>query len=296
MRQGIASGLALAFLAAGPQAELQAGAGMPKQPMAQVFADADNQWAVSLMLNVIFAAEYLAVAEIAAMDPQSLQNFKEDPKAKLLAERARFVLAAARARGQELGLSEAITRTLVAHGIADHAPPPGAEAVELSLSAATQQQYWKVLQVAFRGDKLQCPLATSEVVAFADLQKRALSNQQPLSSAQLLGYVENWSPEKIRCLIFALMGSSEEAKRDSGFDPMPLLQALRQKAHGVLEGPALKALTIARLVQLSDYAESLRLLIELTDSEPAFRLPYEIVQRVFGIRQRGGGAVALRGP
>jgi hypothetical protein len=33
----------------------------------------------------------------------------------------------------------------------------------------------------------------------------------------------------------------------------------------------------------------------MTDVEPAFRLPYEVVQRIFGLRQRGEGEVALRG-
>lgn len=296
MRQGIACGLAVAILALSQQAASSTSKTPEASAVVEAPADADSQWAVSLLLNVVFAAEYLAVAENAALDPEALRNFKQESTAALLAKRAQFVLAAARERSQDLGFNDAVERTLALHGVASIPPEVGVETIPLSLGSPLQQSHWRILAGAYGASKMQCPLATSDVVAFAAAQHQALAAQQPLSSNQLLNHVESWSPQKINCLIFALMGSTEDAKRHSGFDPLPLMQALRQRGHQIFDGRAPRALMAARLIQIAEYAEALRILMELIDQEPAFRLPYEIVQRVFGLRQRGGGAVALRGP
>jgi hypothetical protein len=53
-------------------------------------------------------------------------------------------------------------------------------------------------------------------------------------------------------------------------------------------------LTILYLKQ-EEYSEALRHLYQLTEKNLGFRLPYETVQRIFSLRQRGSGKVSIQG-
>jgi len=76
---------------------------------------------------------------------------------------------------------------------------------------------------------------------------------------------------------------------------LPLLVALRQAGQPLARDVALDALTAVRYLEHAQYPEALALLLDLVDLEPGFRLPYEAVQRIYSIRQKGGGAVAISG-
>jgi hypothetical protein len=294
MRHALAASIALSTLGAAPPS----GPVEPAQPpsmTATAESEPATQWAVSFLLNAAFAAEYLAAAEVAALDPTAKQAFLSDGKAAALAARARFALAAARARSQELGFADALQRAFAERGLEAGAPAPGPESVAPTLAGTPLEPHWKTLGTAYEASAPTCPLEAAEVIAFAAFQKKAMDEKRALTAAELLARVEGFSGYKTRCLVFALMGASEGAKRETGFEPLHLMRALRQQGSLVLEERALRSLMAVRLLQVGDYAESLRLLVEMTDVEPAFRLPYEVVQRIFGLRQRGEGEVALRG-
>jgi hypothetical protein len=91
------------------------------------------------------------------------------------------------------------------------------------------------------------------------------------------------------------MASSPDAKAAEGFEPLHLLRALGQTNSPMARDMSLKALLAVRFLELNRYSETLAVLMDLTDLDPSFRLPYEMVQRVFSIRQKGEGAVALQG-
>ena len=297
MRQLLASVIALAALVVAPSrtAHLAFAAVPVGKSTAAGEAEPATQWTVSFLLNVAFAAEYLAAAEMAARDPKTQREFLNDPKASALAERARFALHAAKARSQEIGFAEDLTRALASRARKPNMPLPGPEAVAPTLIDSPLAEHWRTLSAAYEAPAPTCPLDPAEVLEFARYQKRAMDDNRNLTGGELLAKVSGWSDYKTRCLVFVMMGASEGAKRETGFDPLPLMRALRQQANPVLEERALRSLMAARLVEIGEYAESLRLLVELADVEPAFRLPYEVVQRVFGLRQRGEGQVGLRG-
>jgi hypothetical protein len=48
------------------------------------------------------------------------------------------------------------------------------------------------------------------------------------------------------------------------------------------------------LFSAEDFARSLQMMVQIQDREAAWRLPYEIAQRVYAFRQMGQGEVALQ--
>lgn len=293
MRQVMTIVIALVSLGATPANSPKATANL--KPSSPVDTEPATQWTMSFLLNVAFAGEYLAAAETASLDPKTQRDFLNDPKAAALAERARFALEAAKARSQEIGFAEELHRALAVRGRKTNTGQPGPETVRSTLADSPLLEHWQTLSAVYNAPAPTCPLDPQEVIEFARFQKRALDENRNLTGAELLAKVSGWSDYKTRCLVFAMMGASEGAKRETGFEPLPLMQALRQQGNAVLEERALRSLMAARLVEIGEYAESLRLLVELADVDPAFRLPYEVVQRIFGLRQRGDGQVGLRG-
>jgi hypothetical protein len=140
-----------------------------------------------------------------------------------------------------------------------------------------------------------CPIAAADVQAHARHQLALAAGDRGLNARAVIAPIGSWPLAKVQCLVFAMMAADGEAQRSKGFDPMPTLAALQQTGSPLFGDPALKAITAVRHLQLGRYDETLRSVMELVDVEPAFRLPYELVQRVFSLRHTGEGAVALQG-
>ena len=104
-----------------------------------------------------------------------------------------------------------------------------------------------------------------------------------------------WTPAAVQCLVFTLMSPSSAAQKGTSFDPLPLMQALQQTDAPILHDVGIKALIAVRYLQSGMYPETLALLMDLSDIDDAFGLTYDVVQRVYSMRQRGDGAVALQG-
>ena len=141
----------------------------------------------------------------------------------------------------------------------------------------------------------RCPLDVDEVRGFAEHQKKLTADGRAYNPKKLLSPLAKWNPLKIRCLAFTLMAASEAAKKDQGYEPIHLLQSLGQTASIIMKDPALRTIYALRLFERAQYAETLRVLVHLQDVETSYRLPYEMVQRIYSLRQKGQGQVALKG-
>ena len=172
--------------------------------------------------------------------------------------------------------------------------PVDAAALGPTFSAALAP-HWGRLAAYFQQPSPVCPIDLDDVKDFAAHQKELLSGDRGLNAQALLAPLIRWDLPKVQCLVFALMASTPEAKAKEGYDPIHLLAALQQTGSPLMKDEALRAMAALRFLQLGQYAETLRGLMELSDGEPALRLAYDVVQRVFSARQKGEGAVALQG-
>ena len=153
----------------------------------------------------------------------------------------------------------------------------------------------KDLRSFYFADAPTCPITASEVKDFAAYQSKLLSEKTAINGSVLIAPLKEWPLKKVRCLIFALLATSGSEVNANGHDPVHLMLTFQQMASPLAKDAAYKAVYSIRLLQTNQFAETLRILVELVDLQPAFRLPYEMVQRIFSIRQKGDGQVALKG-
>lgn len=234
-------------------------------------------WATSYLLNAAFLAAYEAIAGSAT-----------EADKKTLKARASFALASARAKVQALPLRAPLDSELMALKADDGA------LISAGFDAALQP-HWTRLSDYYRQPSPACSIDADDVKEFAEHQKSLLSGDRGLNPQALLEPVLAWDLGKIQCLVFALAASTDEAKIKDGYDPIHLLAALQQTGSPLMKDEALRAMAALRFLQHGQYAETLRTLMDMSDAEPAYRLAYDVVQRVFSARQKGEGAVALQG-
>jgi hypothetical protein len=234
-------------------------------------------WAVSYLLNAAFVSEFEVIGGAAA-----------EPDKSVLRQRAAFALAAAKAKAQPFPQRARLEPLLAAE-----------KRLALSAVGATFQAAlapsWARLSDFYGPPPPACPLDLETIKSFADHQKRLLAGDRGLNPQALLAPVAGWDLARMQCLVFALMSATPQAQATDGYDPVHLLAALQQTGSPLMQDDALRAMAALRFLQLGQFAETLRGLMDLSDKEPAFRLAYDVVQRVFSARQRGEGAVALQG-
>lgn len=156
------------------------------------------------------------------------------------------------------------------------------------------RDYWPHVEKHFVSANLTCVIDPREVADAANYFKRVLKesgSEQSTNPALMLATFVAWQPAKIRCLALHLATLPEV----SAAEHLAFLMALRQTQGPYGKDIALSALTAERLIEAIRYPEALAILLDLADQDPAFRLPYELLQRVFSARQKGRGAVALQG-
>jgi hypothetical protein len=237
-----------------------------------VTAPSTNQasgWATSYLLNAAMLAEFDAVAPTAG-----------EPERQSLRTRAAFAIAAAKSKAQMLPRAAAV------EPLVSGLKAPEAAALGATFPAAIAP-HWDKLATAYAQSSPTCSIDADDVKDFAGHQKELLAGDRGVNPLALLKPVAGYDLAKMQCLVFALIASGNE--------PMHLLNALNATGSPLMKDQALRAMAALRLLQTGQYAETLRALMDLSDAEPSFRLPYEIVQRVFAARQKGEGAVALQG-
>lgn len=257
-------------------------------------------WAAVYLLNAAFVAEYWSVAS-AIQGEAPRQQFLKSDAGRRLWTRASFAYSAARAKSQNLGGEAGLSGLLAQHAkllgvpllFKDKSVP--VTLVTPTITDPALRAHWENLQAAYASPSPLCPIAFSDVKQFAAHQKALADGGRGISPQSLIQPVQDWDLPKIQCLLFTLMAASPEMKAKDGFEPLLLLRALQQANSPLARDGALRALSAVRFLQLGLYPEALRAIMDLADTDPAFRVPYELVQRVFSIRQRGDGSVALQG-
>lgn len=264
-------------------------------------------WAASYLLSTAFIVEYLSVD---ALQPQA-RGTTGPWSAPWL--RAYFAASSLRAKGQSGPSSPELAARLQAHSDVAAASKldkaaesdlvaqsegearAGMELIAASFNPAAAKR-WQHLAAAYALPAPTCPLDYAEVKAFAahQHQLQLAGSGQSINQMSLLKPLRGWSEAKIQCLAFALMQGVAD-RLDQGFDPLPLITALTVSGAPMAKDISMRALAATRLLQLGEYPETLRTLLELVDLDDDYRLPYELVQRAYSLRQKGGGSVALQG-
>jgi hypothetical protein len=297
-------------------------------------ASPEAAWSGSYLLNHVFVAEYQLLWKHPAPDSTEPVPVDRElllqPYGQASFRRATFALAAMRARSQNYPEEKLLDQRLAAHlamlkstdfvideqvkllqaaaalqpGSGDNgaamAAAKGFDLIVNSFAGPEQQQRMKDLLGLYFADAPSCPISADEVEMFATHQQALQSangtaGTGSLNGGQLVAPLREWSFKKVRCLVFALMGTSAEAKEKAGTDPVHLMLTLQQTASPLAKDASYKSVFAIRLLQTRQFAETLRVLIELVDLQPGFRLPYEMVQRIFSVSQKGDGQVALKG-
>ena len=276
-------------------------------------------WSGSYLVNYAFITEYALLWKGDAPVDEAMMT---QPAALNLWKRAFFAQEAMRLRGQSSESQQKLKTKLDQHYLLllKAQPTLASERDLIQLAASMRvtpeeqrradagyqlivssfidekhQANARELRSFYFADAPTCPITASEVKDFAAYQTKLLSEKTAINGGVLIAPLKDWPLKKVRCLIFALLATSDTGANINGHDPVHLMLTFQQMASPLAKDAAYKAVYSIRLLQTNQFAETLRVLVELVDLQPAFRLPYEMVQRIFSIRQKGDGQVALKG-
>jgi len=276
-------------------------------------------WSGSYLVNSVFLSEYALLWKDGIPVDEALMV---QPTAMNLWKRAFFAVEAMRLRGQGQDNQQALkTYTEQHYDMLVKVQPSLSEERELiRLAAAMPEQAndqsranagYQLIVASFTDEKHRanvtelrnfyfadaptCPITASEVKEFAVFQGKLLSEKSAINGSALIAPLKHWPQKKVRCLIFALLATSGPEAIKAGNDPIHLMLTFQQMGSPLAKDAAYKAVYSIRLLRTNQFAETLRILVDMVDLQPAFRLPYEMVQRIFSMRQKGDGQVALKG-
>jgi hypothetical protein len=284
--------------------------------------DPEAAWATSYLINTVMVREYeavLAAFKNAPKERGSLETFFASESGQALWVRSQFAAAALRMRRQTLpGLDTVESQLLVqadsmrsrkvklvqasplqraasASAVGnDPDGEKGLEAVAEAFASSRLKGQWGGIQRYYGTMVPSCTIETAHLQRIAHYLHKFIEdsgNEQSSSPAVILSQVQTWPTENIRCLAVHLALSPTVSPAEH----LVFLMALRQGYAPLSKDMAVSVLTAQRLIELLRFPEALALLLDLADQDPDFRLPYEVLQRIFSAKQKGRGAVALQG-
>ncbi len=276
---------------------------------APVAGDPALQWIDSHLLATAMALEFVAVAETPQDPPVAPEALKG------LWMRAHFALGITELRGQKI-----FGRSKVARLLRERTAVVTTQMTRLekdlwtdkkTLKNDLERQHaalgsswqspvpWSVLAPIMHAEipPVRCNLTRHDLQAFAEAQRKLQAGGRTPTPAELLALNGKRDDARTRCLVLALGASpgfdSSDKIEASAWDYAPLLTAMQQA--GNLSDPVLRRALALRHVQTANWAEALRLLVELQEEFSGHRFTWDSVQRIFSLRQRGAGDVALKG-
>jgi len=280
----------------------------------QASADAALSFARTNLLNSLFVAEYAAVVASPRMNADGTRSSPGDrllliSDVQPLWQRAAFALASARHRGQRVqdsvlrkalveqdegGMLAAMPKRERAVWKLRNTSRPAADQLLAQIDrtfADDARGHWVKFARDFTRDAkgISCPVDAATVTRFVERHRASTRSGETLSPQQLTALLPRSDVPAIRCLMLALVNARDAT------DPAPLIMALRQTNHPAASDETLLVLLAVRLFEQDNFPESLRVILELRDRDPSYRLAYDTVQRVYSLRQRGKGEVALKG-
>lgn len=249
-------------------------------------------WSGTYMLNAAFLAEYEARRLSFGDRDQEYQIWLNSPDGRALYQRARFALQAMTQRSQTVTDPEGWQDRLATHAkVLKPAVGPINEATIAATLPEEQRKFWQHWQVLYALPAPTCPLSAEKVQEFvAGLAQAKTAGGE--SAQATIARLQGWPAPRVRCLALTL---SATHGTDAQKGPLTLLQALQVMDSPLLADTSIRAIFSLTLLRHGNFPETLRVLMSMLDQQPAYRLPYEIVQRVFSIRHQGRGRVALQG-
>jgi len=300
-------------------------AGSPKStrtmPMISVI-NAPAAWAHTSLLNYIFMEEYRVVRlHVQKLATKDREYWLISDEAYTLFIRAFYAFDAATRRTQKISGQDQLYKLFGEHYLAiekQNKKSPkdkirklptdpkktadGSGEAQLlpqivnTFDREEFKQAWQRFSVYYSAPSPTCPLAIEDVRGFAAGQKALTAGNRQPRPDDVRTLVKGWDDAKVQCLVFALMAADGGLQEQEGFEPIYLLRTIDQ---GVGITPK-RDLTITlthtlRLLQKMEYPSALSVLLAARDLDPTYRLLYDMVQRIYGYRQKGAGDVAIQG-
>ncbi len=274
--------------------------------------DPTTGWANTFLLNSVFAADYAAFMRgTKKAEENKKELLSSDPAANSFV-RSKFALLSAKTKRQSIKRSSTITTFQMGHAgfltsflkkedprkkylFSDKNPDNAVDMIASTFSSEKFRGYWKDLSYGYTLASPTCPIKVTDITKFAAHQKSLMTGDHAANANTLIKPISSWPRAKVRCLILAMMSATDDNKKTQGLEPLHLMNALVHTASPLSQDPAIRSMHAIRLLQLNHYAETLRILMNLQDTNESYRLPYEIVQRIYSRTQKGQGQVALKG-
>ncbi len=281
-------------------------------------------WSGAWMLQNLLAEEYLAVmGALEKRFPNDRRALARD-EALMVYRRARVAWSLARESGWRLwrqdllgeklesharfitrnpGASRVVGRPFLTPFLAKAPSEPsmlGDDAMGLvaaSFSSENQRASWMSWQKRLVARDSVCaslgerdPLVEQTAARLRPLMARA----SQASPVEIVGPLKKESAERVTCLAWRMHGAFLARPERREMSPLPLMEAMNASGASQAGDAAFMAVWSGVLFSAEDFARSLQMMVQIQDREAAWRLPYEIAQRVYAFRQMGQGEVALQ--
>jgi hypothetical protein len=279
-------------------------------PAPQTDQKANLRWVRAYLMNAIFTMEYDSVMTSYRQATESTPQLENlEPAADLWA-RAKLSQLDAKGSGMrrpngpavdllldehQRTLKNAPTKTAVGSAVTQgKADVPFLVARVRAGIAEKDRNLLDSLSLGTEKTAGNCTMPFNDVAKFAEHQKSLSQNGENPNALELVEPLRNLDAAKLECLVFAFMGASVKAQTQGGYNPLTLLRAIDQAAVPQGKTEVLRVALAIELLEAKAYSEALGVLVELEESTHSYRLALETVQRIFSIRQQGGGSVAIR--
>lgn len=270
-------------------------------------------WADAFLLNQSFYAEYAAFMDSPRMpDETSEQRFASDTGRRYW-KRALFASAFSRFLNQPIIASGGTDIILEAQStffmksedkkkvrdLIAQLKLPSRDAfiqVQKSFAEAKHATAWQDFASVYATASGNCDAITlNDLKDYQEHQQNLLKASQATIPRDVLFPVADLDVSEMECLALRLMTDLTDGNVNRYGDPLRLFFSLSQLSQPAAKSRLVRTLFAVRLLQKQMHAEALRILISLNDTYSSYRLAYETVQRIFAIRQKGDGKVAIRG-
>ncbi len=139
-----------------------------------------------------------------------------------------------------------------------------------------------------------CDVPSKGLSLIADLQSSASKQSKGALLRKVVNQIGQMQLDASLCLMSSLTSLASKHTTSGKYEPLHLLQYLRQIDHPIYRNEAVKVMHAMRFLQIGDYPETLRILWQLKDVNLYYVDSYNQVQKIFAKKQRGQGSVALR--
>ncbi len=242
-----------------------------------------DDWLNSYLMNQVFINEFSAL--------QSIDHSKKEMSDVSL--RAIFAHQNALRLNQNWLLSDRVKKDLTAvkrqFQVKSQKVPS-----KPHFSSSLYSKLWQGLESSFQQETPVCPLGVKKATVFRKLDH----TKEPTDEIRLKDIVvffKSWSQQEKLCYLVSAMHEKPEVGEAWLFDPMLVAEAFYLTSDLPEHRYQLSKILSVVYLQKNNFPEALRQLLYLTEQQPSFRLAYDLVQRIFSMKQQGSGKVAIKG-